>query len=341
MSRFSLPRYPLIQAPMAGGITTVELVAAVANAGAVGSFGFAYSTPDVIAADLAQCRTQTDGAVLANVFVIDEPAPPSQIDREAACAALEALAFPGVVYSEPEPPHIADVTAQLAPIWAQPPTYLTFHFGVPSQDIIARAQACGIAVGISATSPSEAKESEAAGADFIIAQGIEAGGHRGTFEAAPRVDEALSTLTLTKRLNDNTSLPIVAAGGIMTATHIKEALAAGAVAVQMGTAFLAADEAGTPSSYREALCEVPCRETILTTQFSGRVARSLQNEFTTKMAGQAILPFPIQNRLTGPLRSAAVKSGTAEYQSLWAGTGVADIVQGPAAKIVAQLCTDL
>ena len=341
MSRFSLPRYPIIQAPMAGGITTVDLVTAVANAGAVGSFGFAYSTADVIASDLAQCRAGTDGALLANFFVVEEPAEPSQADREAACAALEALAFKGGVYSQPQPPYIMDLTAQLAPIWKQPPTYLTFHFGVPSQDILARAHALGIAVGISATNVSEAKEIAAAGADFIIAQGIEAGGHRGTFEAAPLSDEALSTQALTSALAKNTSLPIVAAGGIMTASHIKEALAAGAVAVQMGTAFLAADEAGTAPSYRDALCEVPCRATVLTPHFSGRVARSLQNEFITRMAGQPYLPFPIQNRMTGPLRSAAAKSGTAEYQSLWAGTGVADISQGPAAKILAELCAEL
>jgi nitronate monooxygenase len=195
---------------------------------------------------------------------------------------------------------------------------------LPPDGVIAKAHALGIAVGISATSLAEALVIEAAHADFIVAQGIEAGGHRGQFDLQVN-DERLSTLALAAQLAKHCRIPIVAAGGIMNGACIQSALAKGAQAAQMGTAFLCCDESGTPPSYRHYLLHKQDRSTTLTKAFSGRLARGLENTFTRTMQDQVTLPFPIQNTLTGPLRQWAVAQNDAEYQSLWAGTAYAQV----------------
>ena len=162
---------------------------------------------------------------------------------------------------------------------------------MPSERIIADAHARGIAVGITATSVHEAHQIVAAGADFIVAQGNEAGGHRGTFSATPPDDLHLSTLALTAALSDTVEIPIVSAGGIMTTASIRAALGVGAAAVQMGTAFLCANEAGTGAAYRQTLLARPSRPTKFTRGFSGRNARAISTEFTTRMDGATHLPF--------------------------------------------------
>lgn len=342
MSAFSIPAIPIIQAPMAGGITTPELVCAVAEAGAVGSFGFAYSTAEKIASDMAQVRAVTTGAINANFFVIEVPPFPEDEVISAAISALSELPLlPPQPYQVPVAPFVPDLAEQLAPIWECPPDYLTFHFGIPEQAIMARARQVGIMVGISATCISEAKAIEKAGADFIIAQGYEAGGHRGTFAADAPKDETLSTFALTKLLAGATNLPVVSAGGLMNASDITRALEAGANAVQMGTAFLCADEAGTPASYQAALTADTKQPTIMTRAFSGRNARSLYNDFIGQMDGKSYLPFPFQNILTASLRKAASNADNAHYQSLWAGTGYAAIKSAPAADIIAELAAGL
>ena len=342
MTRFIPPSIPIIQAPMAGGITTPELVAAVSNAGGAGSFGFAYSTPEAIAADLAAVKRQTSGVITANFFVFSEPPAFTAADAEAACAALEMLPLaPEDGYHVPQPPFYPDLAAQLAPVMVTPPSYLTFHFGIPPQGVMADAHARNIAVGITATCRAEAAQIAAAGADFIVAQGHEAGGHRGTFAASPDDDMHMSTLALTAALSDEVELPVVSAGGLMTTADIRAALQAGASAVQMGTAFLCADEAGTGSAYRQTLLARPARPTLFTRAFSGRNARAISTEFTSVMTGAAHLPFPVQNSLTAGLRGTATKAGNAEYQSLWAGTGYEQVRAAPAAEIIKDLAAKL
>ena len=195
---------------------------------------------------------------------------------------------------------------------------------MPPEGVVEKAHRLGIAVGISATSLAEGLTIESANADFIVAQGIEAGGHRGQFDVQTK-DEALSTLELITQLAKHCRIPIVAAGGIMNGTHIQNALAKGAQAAQMGTAFLCCDESGTPPSYRHYLMQKQDRPTTLTKAFSGRLARGIENTFTHTMQDQVTLPFPIQNTLTGPLRQWAVAQHDAEYQSLWAGTAYAQV----------------
>ena len=326
---------------MAGGITTPQLVAAVANHGGVGSFGFAYSTPEKIHTDLVMAQSMTSGPINANFFVFSPVCLPSEQIQKNAMQALGSLGVGGVQsLALPVEPFYPNLMEQLEPIWKTRPAILSFHFGLPPEGVIEKAHALGIAVGISATSLREALAIESAHADFIVAQGIEAGGHRGQFDLQAK-DEVLNTLELTAQLAKHCYIPIVAAGGIMNGAHIKNALAKGAQAVQMGTAFLCCDESGTPPSYRHYLMHKQERPTTLTRAFSGRFARGLENTFTRTMQDQTTLPFPIQNTLTGPLRQWAVAQNDAEYQSLWAGTAYAQVRSMTTKDLMQQLRNEI
>ena len=326
---------------MAGGITTPQLVAAVANHGGVGSFGFAYSTPEKIHADLVMAQSLTGGPINANFFVFSPVCLPSEQIQKNAMQALGSLGVAGVQsLALPVEPFYPNLLEQLEPIWKTRPAILSFHFGLPPEGVIEKAHALGIAVGINATSLTEALAIESAHADFIVAQGIEAGGHRGQFDLQAK-DEVLNTLELTTQLAKHCYIPIVAAGGIMNGAHIKNALAKGAQAVQMGTAFLCCDESGTPPSYRHYLMHKQERPTTLTRAFSGRFARGLENTFTRTMQDQTTLPFPIQNTLTGPLRQWAVAQNDAEYQSLWAGTAYAQVRSMTTKDLMQQLRNEI
>jgi nitronate monooxygenase len=337
MFNFTQLNLPIIQAPMAGGVTTPQLVAAVANQGGVGSFGFAYSAPEKIHADLVTAQSLTSGPINANFFIFSPVCLPSDQMQKNAMQALCSLGVDGVQsLTIPAEPFYPNLMEQLEPIWNARPAILSFHFGLPPEGVIEKAHALGIAVGISATSLEEALAIESAHADFIVAQGIEAGGHRGQFDLQAK-DEALSTLALTAQLAKHCHTPIVAAGGIMNGADIHAALANGAQAAQMGTAFLCCDESGTPPSYRHYLLHKQDRPTTLTKAFSGRLARGLENTFTHTMQTQTTLPFPIQNTLTGPLRQWASTQNNAEYQSLWAGTAYAQIRSMSTAALVQKL----
>jgi nitronate monooxygenase len=326
---------------MAGGITTPQLVAAVANHGGVGSFGFAYSTPEKIHADLVTAQSLTSGPINANFFVFNSVRLPSDEMQANAIQALRSLGVDGVQsLTIPVAPFYPNLMEQLEPVWRARPAILSFHFGLPPDGVIAKAHALGIAVGITATSLGEGLAIESASADFIVAQGIEAGGHRGQFDLQANV-EALSTLELTAQLAKRCRIPIVAAGGIMNGAHIQDALATGAQAAQLGTAFLCCDESGTPPSYRHYLLHKQDRPTTLTKAFSGRLARGLENTFTRTMQDQTTLPFPIQNTLTGLLRQWAVAQNDAEYQSLWAGTGYAQVRSMSTKDLMQQLRNEI
>ncbi len=326
---------------MAGGITTPQLVAAVANQGGVGSFGFAYSTPKKIHADLVVAQSLTNGPINANFFVFSPVCLPSDQMQKNAMQALHSLGVDGVQsLSIPAEPFYPNLMEQLEPIWNARPAILSFHFGLPPDGVITKAHSLGIAVGISATSLSEALAIESAHADFIVAQGIEAGGHRGQFDIEAK-DEALSTLALTAQLAKHCHIPIVAAGGIMNGAQIQNALAKGAQAAQLGTAFLCCDESGTPPSYRDYLLHKQDRPTTLTKAFSGRLARGLENTFTRTMQAKTTLPFPIQNTLTGLLRQWAVAQHNAEYQSLWAGTAYEQVRSMSTKDLMQQLRNEI
>ena len=326
---------------MAGGPNTAALAAAVANAGGLGSFGFAYHTPERIAADLAAARALTAGPLNANFFVFRPVAAPAPDEVGRAVAALAALPGSGGLRpAAPVPPFFPDLGAQLEPVWQLRPEVLTFHFGLPPAGIIERAHALGITVGATATRTAEARAIAAAGADFIVAQGAEAGGHCGVFVPG-EPGEWLPVRELVRGLRRATELPVVAAGGLMSGADIRAVLDAGAEAAQLGTAFLATTESGATAAHRRYLLKEHARGTVLTRAFSGRYARGIRNAFTEHMAGAPLLGFPLQNTLTGPLRRAAVERDDGEYQSLWAGEHYARCRAGGARELVRQLLAEL
>lgn len=337
MFDFSKLLLPVIQAPMAGGITTPQLAAAVANGGGVGSFGFAYSSPEKIQADLAMAQSLTSGPLNANFFIFSPPDLPCERIQKEAIGALQDLAITeDLEIALPSAPYYPDLMKQLEPIWQARPAMLTFHFGLPPVGVIEHAHTLGIEVGITATNLIDACAIESAGADFIVAQGIEAGGHRGQFDLQVD-DHMLGTHALITQLVGKCTIPIVAAGGIMNGADIKAVIQRGAQAAQLGTAFVCCDESGAPPSYKKALLEERSRGTLLTKAFSGRYARGLINAFTHAMAEKTTLPFPLQNTLTAAMRQKAAANHDPEYQSLWAGTAYGQARHTSARVLLQQL----
>lgn len=330
---------PIIQAPMAGGITTPALVSEVSNAGGLGSFGFAYSAPEKIGNDLRAAQSQTTGPISANFFLFSDVKLPDSKTIEQAILPLRELAG-DIDFLVPKPPFYPDLERQVEPIWQLRPAVLSFHFGIPSEAIMQRARALNIAIGITATSLEEGRKIQQSGANFIVAQGIEAGGHRGTFETEGE-DARLSTLDLLTQLVKTCRIPVVAAGGIMDGRDIRKAVDRGASAVQMGTAFLCCAESGASPEYKSLIVAKTPRPSIFTKGFSGRWARGIENAFTQHMEGKPTLPFPIQNTLTGSLRQAAALAHNAEHQSLWAGASFYKAQALPARVLMERLRIEL
>lgn len=314
---------PVIQAPMAGGLVNPQLVAAVTNAGGIGSFGFAYSDPEKIYKELHASMNLTKGPINANFFIMPKVQEIDEAFQNRCIEILKELSFAhDVQFLSPKQPYYQSLHDQLEPIWILKPKLLTFHLGIPSKEIIDKAHSENIEVGASATNVLEAKAIQDAGLDFIVAQGTEAGGHRGNFIEGSHDPELPILGLVTSILKDSTiQIPLIASGGIMNGAGISQFMKLGCSAVQMGTAFLTCHEAGTPSSYKTALLNDHHRRTCFTKGFSGRRAKGLRNDFIKYMEDKVTLPFPIQNALTGPIRQKAAKSSNPEYQSLWAGDG--------------------
>jgi nitronate monooxygenase len=336
-------RYPIIQAPMAGGPTTPELVAAVGNAGALGSFGFAYTEPAAMRQQVDAARAATRAPIHVNLFVEPAPEPPADAAVQAALSALGPM-YAALGVQAPrriDAPYAPDLDAQVQAVLALAPAVFSMHFHQLDARTIADARAQGIAVAASATSLAEARHIESLGVDFIIAQGAEAGGHRGTFIGTAE-ESMIGTLALTRTLVRNCSVPIVAAGGIMDGAGIAAALALGACGVQMGTAFLPVQESGAPDVHKRALFEHADAQTTITRAFSGRPARGIRNAFIRHAEASAmpLLPFPVQNKATGPLRAAAAKQGNSDYVSLWAGQAYTLARRMSAAELVRTLVAE-
>jgi nitronate monooxygenase len=212
----------------------------------------------------------------------------------------------------------------------------SFTFGILPREMLDACRKAGIATMGTATTVAEARALEQSGVDFVCAQGAEAGGHRGTFDrdAEPPL---IGTLALVPQVVDAVRLPVIAAGGIMDGRGFAAALALGASAVSLGTAFLRCPEAGTSAPYRAALRQARDEATVITRAFSGRAARGLANRFTREMSGAPIAPYPIQNALTREIRAAAAKLGDPGFLSLWAGQAAALAREMPAEELVAQI----
>ncbi|KDE97907.1 2-nitropropane dioxygenase [Mycolicibacterium aromaticivorans JS19b1 = JCM 16368] len=326
---------PILGAPMAGGPSTPALAAAVSDAGGLGFVAAGYLTADKFAEVIAGTRALTSAPIGVNLFV-PQPSAANADELERYRDRLAPLAdHYGAEIARPHPDDDAwqskiDVVADTAPEVA------SFTFGCPTPEIIARLRDRGVLVAVTVTSPDEAAAAVAAGADALVVQGPEAGGHRGTFDPVVRPgDEPLdSLLSAIVAAHD---VPVIAAGGLSSAADVRRVLHGGAVAAQAGTAFLLAEEAGTNAVHRGALTDRNFTETVVTRAFSGRYARGLANDFTARYDDVAPLGYPDVNQMTGPLRRAAVAAGDPHGTNLWAGTAWREISGGSAADIVAAL----
>jgi nitronate monooxygenase len=331
---------PIVLAPL-GGAATVELVAAVSEAGGFGILPSAYSTPAQIARETAAVRELTDRPFGVNLFVEELP----YVRDEARIAGAHAILR--AYRDELGIPHPASPAApperyrqQIDAVLDARPAAFTFTFGIPDAPTLARFRAAGIATLGTATTVAEARALSAAGVDGIFAQGSEAGAHRGTF-LAPVEDSLVGTLALVPQVVDATGLPVIAAGGIGDGRGVAAVLALGARAAALGTSFLLADESGIAPAYRAALASARAERTTLTRVFSGRTARGIPNRATAELRDpQDIAPYPFQNAMTRDVRSAAAALDNAEFLSLWAGQAASLARPGSAARIVATLMRD-
>lgn len=332
-------KVPLIVAPMAGGPSSVEFVAASAEAGALGSVGAAYSTGTAIGEFVAAVRKKTANPIAVNLFI---PGPEPVVTAIAVARAREATEpfrrrF-GLESPPLQAPYEIDFDEQFEATLRAHPEVFTFVFGLLKPEYIGALRKEKILIIGTATTPTEAEELAETGVDAITLQGIEAGGHRGIFDPAA-ADQEIPLARLLDECQGKIKIPLIAAGGLMTSIDIKQALAAGAAAVQLGTAFLACAEAGTSSPYRRALLASALRRTKTTRAFSGRLARGLENEFMREIDArpEAILPFQAQNQFTRDLRAASLKADSADCLSLWAGTGEGALWTGPVKDLISQL----
>jgi nitronate monooxygenase len=331
---------PIIQAPMAGGPSSPELVAACSAAGVLGSFGHAYTQPEDMKKQSASVRATTDRPFGINLFVSPQPDPVDAVHQSAALAAL------GPWYAEmglpsPEavkPPYAPDLQAQLAAVAEIRPAVFTAHLGELEEAWVRRFKGLGIRLGASATCVAEARRVEALGLDFVIAQGGEAGGHRGTYLRDPA--EALTgTLALTRLLVRAVGIPVVSAGGIMDGAAIAAVLALGAQAAQIGTAFIPCPESGAPEVHKQAILAAREDDTRVTERFSGRAARGIANRFLREAEAKHFpkIAFPAQNALTTRLRQASAKASNPDFYALWAGQASSLARALPAAELIARL----
>jgi nitronate monooxygenase len=329
---------PILLAPMAGSGGTPELAAAVSNAGGLGAWGGAYAKPDEIAAAIRRIRELTDRSFSVNLFAGGYE-PDRNIDPhpmlEIVAAAHAKLGLPPPVLP-PAPRNPFD--EQLDAVLAERPPGFSFTFGVPLPAQMAALKQRDIFVAGTATTVEEARRLAQAGVDAIVAQGAEAGAHRGSF-AAPFEDSMVPLAALLRGIRGNVTQPVIASGGIMDGRDAAAAMKLGAAAVQLGTAFLPCPESGALPAHKRVLLSAKQDTTVITRAFSGRPARGIVNAFIAMVEGKehTILPFRQQNDLTRPMRNAAGQLGEADFISLWAGQGVARSRLMPAADLVEAL----
>ncbi len=330
---------PVLAAPMAGGPSTPELVAATASAGGLGFLAGGYRSAIDLSAQITATRELTDAPFGVNVFVPSTTPDPHPALRAHVASYRSALAGEAerlhVRLPEPDWADDDDWDAKIGLLTlVDPVPVVSFTFGVPGWDIVDALRDAGTTVLVTVTSPEEGRAARTVGADAVIVQGFEAGGHRSTHRVAdePNDYDHLGLLPMVR----DVGLPMVAAGGVTTAGDVQRAQAAGAVAVQVGTAFLLCHEAGTSPAHRMGLSD-PGLRSVVTRAFSGRPARGLANRFVQTFDGQAPAAYPQVDQITKPLRAAAARDGDIGGVSLWAGSGWRAAREEPAADVVRRL----
>lgn len=337
---------PIIQAPMAG-VTTPALAAAVSNAGALGSIGLGAMNAADAREAIAATRALTGKPFNVNVFCHS----PAAANPQTEAAWLKWLerhfsrfdATPPAQLKEIYTSFVVDPDMQRV-LLEERPAVVSFHFGLPDASVIKAFKEAGIVVLASATSLDEARQIETAGVDAIVAQGIEAGGHRGIFDSTGR-DELLGTFALTRLIATQCGLPVIAAGGIMDGAGVVAALALGACAAQLGTAFVACAETSIDEGYRRALLGEAAAHTVFTRAISGRPARSIVNAFTELEHEdgypQALPAYPIAYDAGKALNAAAKAKGVYDYGAQWAGQAAPLARALPAAELVETLVAEM
>jgi nitronate monooxygenase len=336
-SRFGLAA-PIALAPMAGGPSTPALAFAVSEAGGFGQLGGQYLSLDRLRADIREVRAHTSKPFAVNLFA-DDGAQATQEQIASASQVLQKyrtqLGLPPLAAL----PRAIPLAESFAVLLEERVPAFSFTFGIPPASMLETCHERGIATLGTATCVAEARQLEAAGVDFIFAQGSGAGGHRGTFDrdAAPPL---IGTMALVPQIASSVRTPVIAAGGIMDGRGVAAALALGACGASLGTAFLLCPEAGTSAAYRAVLKAARDDSTVLTRAFSGRWARGLENRFTREMQDAFVAPYAAQNGLTRDLRQAAARAGDAGLLSLWAGQGVPLAADLPAADLFHRLVAE-
>ncbi|MER6236487.1 nitronate monooxygenase [Streptomyces clavifer] len=336
-----LCRYPIVQAPMAGGVSSPQLVGAVADAGALGFLAAGYKTADGMYHEIKELRRLTGRPFGVNLFMPQ----PLLADPSAVEVYRHQLAGEASWYETPlgDPDSSGDdgYEAKVAILLDDPVPVVSFTFGCPTREVLDAFAAAGTFTVVTVTTPQEARNAQWAGAHAVCVQGAEAGGHQSTHRDDPQ-DGLTGTglLTLVAEVRESVRLPLLAAGGLMRGSQITAVLAAGADAAQLGTAFLACPESGAHPLHKQALTNPLFVTTALTRAFSGRPARGLVNRFVREHGRYAPAAYPQVHQLTSGLRKAAAKAGDAQGMALWAGQGHRMARELPAGELVELLAVE-
>ncbi|MFH9264025.1 MULTISPECIES: nitronate monooxygenase [unclassified Streptomyces] len=317
-----LCRYPIVQAPMAGGTSGPQLAGAVAEAGGLGFLAAGYKTADGMYNEIKQLRRLTAGPFGVNLFMPQ----PALADPSAVEVYRHQLAGEAAWYETPlgDPDSGGDdgYEAKVAILLEDPVPVVSFTFGCPTRDTLDAFARAGTHTIVTVTSAEEAQSAQWAGADTVCVQGVEAGGHQSTHRDDPQLDQTgTGLLSLITQVRETVQIPIIAAGGLMRGAQIAAVLAAGADAAQLGTAFLVCPESGAHPLHKQALTNPLFVRTELTRAFSGRPARGLVNRFVREHGPYAPAAYPQVHYVTSGLRRAAAKAGDAQGMALWAGQG--------------------
>jgi nitronate monooxygenase len=317
---------PIVQGPFGGGLSAVDLVVAVSESGGLGSFGVHHLGPDGIRDVAARIRARTRRAFALNLWIPLRDSDDPRLTDSQWAQALELLAPWFGALDVPLPARPARFAPryeeQIETVLELKPAVFSFVFGVPSAAVLDRCRSADIVTLGAATTAAEARQLADAGVDMIVATGFEAGGHRVSFLQEP--EECLTgTLSLVPQVVDSVTVPVIAAGGMADGRGVAAALKLGASAAQIGTAFLACEESNAHPLHRAKLFSPDARRTSLTRAFSGRLARSVHNEFIDAFRGKEdqLPPYPVQNWLTAQFRAAALAAGRTDIVSLWSGQG--------------------